>query len=74
MAHTFTNEQHSRIVESLIAKGFTRTEAVFLTTCLDAGRRSSSLRDEIGTFGLDQLDAALDRLQGPVDTLPTFGR
>lgn len=63
--HHLTNEQHAATVEALISKGFTRTDAVFLTTALDAGRRASTLRDEIGTFGLEQLDAAMARLHSP---------
>jgi hypothetical protein len=47
------------LVDGLMNKGFNREQAVFLSRCIAAGRESSKLRDEIGTFGLDKLDAAL---------------
>ena len=55
------------VMMGLINKGFTREQAVFLSRCILAGRQSSSLRDEIGSFGMGKLEDAINDI---IDTPP----
>jgi hypothetical protein len=57
-----SNKAHSELVNGFIIKGFSRRDAVFLTTAIAAAYGTSKLRDEIGSYGMEQLDAALSGL------------